>query len=129
MDFRNHKDFIKIYYIKYKKIGYVKCPAFNYEKVYFNKHGFRHIIRKGKKFREISEQIERLNLLKYAPIIIASSKNIKDYNKNSTSANNKDQYKTADFWSFLQIHDDIKIIVVIRQVKDGPKHFFSIMRK
>ncbi len=128
MYLESHRNFIKKCYEEYKKIGYVKCPAFGYEKVYFNRHGFRHLIRKGKKFREINEQIERLNLLKYASMVIDSSKHFKDYNKNKMLAI-KDQDESADFWSFIKIHNNVKIIAVVRQIKNGPKHFFSIMYK
>jgi len=118
-----HKLFIKKSKKTYNKIGYVICPALNNKKVYFNRHGFRHLIRKGKHLREISEQIERLNLIKYAPNIISTSIKIKEFNKNVTDET------FADFWSFIKIINDKEIKVVIRQIKGKDKHFFSIMSK
>lgn len=117
----DHKDLIKKAKEEYRKIGYVECPAFDNEKVYFNRHGFRHLIRKGKKLREIDEQIERIKLLKYAQLIIENSYEFKDFNKN----NFRD---TADFWSLVYYINKTKITVIIRQIKGGHKHFFSIMK-
>ncbi|MES3031276.1 MAG: hypothetical protein V4697_02580 [Patescibacteria group bacterium] len=121
MDIERHKQFIKKHYAEYKKIGHVECPAFDGEKVYFNRHGFRHLVRKGHYLRDIEEQIERLQLLVHAPSVVGSSKKFRDFNKNKSEGN-------ANFWSFIQTHQDIKIIVVVRQMKGGTKHFFSIMR-
>jgi hypothetical protein len=75
----NHKLFIQNQKVEYRKLGFAECPAFNNEKIYFNNYGFQHIIRKGKKLREISEQIKRFNILKYAPIIIKNSKEFETY--------------------------------------------------
>ncbi len=38
----DQKDLIKRHYEEYKKIGYIECPAFGNEKIYFKKKGFRH---------------------------------------------------------------------------------------
>jgi hypothetical protein len=128
MYLHSHKEFVKKVYEEYKKIGYVECPAFPNEKIYFNQNGFRHLLRKGKKLREISAQVERLNLLKYVAKIINTSQSYVDYNKNKKD-NPLDQTKTSDFWSFKQRHDGLEIIVIIRQAKRGYKHFFSVMQK
>lgn len=126
MDVENHKKFIKNSYEEYKKIRYVECPAFANEKVYFNQDGFRHLIRKGKKLREIKDQVKRLNLLKYVSKVISESKKFKDYNKNKP-INPSEVHNEANFWSLIKIHDNIKIIVIVRQIKDNNKHFFSVM--
>jgi hypothetical protein len=125
---KKHRLLIKKAKKEYKKIGFVKCPAFNNERVYFTRHGFHHLIRKGKRLRKIDEQIKRLGLLKYAPLIISSSKGFKDFNKNK-ELNNEKIKKSADFWSLSQIFNKIEIIVVIRQIKGSNKHFFSIMKR
>ncbi len=117
----DHKKLIKKARDEYRKIGYVECPAFDGEKVYFNRYGFRHLIRKGKKLREIDEQLERLALLKHAEAIIRNSRNFKDFNKNNIG-------ESADFWSLVHYINKTKITVIIRQIKGGHKHFFSIMK-
>jgi hypothetical protein len=126
MDIKSHKELIHKYYEEYKQIGYVECPAFDHEKIYFLKRGFRHLIWKGVKLRSLDEQIDRLGLLKYAPIIIRTSKYYKDFNKNEIS---RSEEMSVNFWSFLQIHNGIEIIVLIRQINDKPKHFFSVMKR
>jgi hypothetical protein len=56
MDNKNYKIFIEKAKEEYEKIRYVKCPAFNYEKIYFNKHGLRHLTRKNGVPRPLLEQ-------------------------------------------------------------------------
>ncbi len=123
MNFESHKKFIKESHEEYKKIGYVVCPAFNNERIYFNKKGFRHLIWKGTKLRDVSDQVKRITFLKYAPRILSSSYSFKDFDKN------KYDNPSVHFWSFIKIINSIKIVVLIRQVKDGPKHFYSIMER
>ncbi len=127
MDISSHKSYIKVAYEKYKKINYVECPAFTNEKVYFLKRGFRHLIWKGTKLRDIDEQIDRLSLLRYVPDILKSSNHFKDFNKNKL--HNQQTGTRVNFWSFSGEYNQIKITVVIRQINDGPKHFFSVMRR
>lgn len=126
MEYVDHTKFIHTRYEEYKKIGCVECPAFNNEKIYFLKRGFRHLIWKGVKLRTVDEQIERINLLKYVPFILKTSKFFKDFNKNNIE-NNKGI--KIDFWSFSQIHNGIEIIVLVRQINNKTKHFFSVMKR
>ena len=126
MEYKEYREFVKESYESYKKIEYVECPAFNCEKVFFLKRGFRHLIWKGTKLRSIEEQMERLSLLKYADVIIKTSQNFKDFNKNKIlyKSNSK-----IDFWSFNKVLNNDEIIVVVRQIQGNPKHFFSIMKR
>ena len=82
---------------------------------------------KGVNLREVEEQIERINLLTYAPSILKSSKAFKDFNKNKILGNRGNAI--VNFWSFMQEINAVKIIVLVRQINDGPKHFFSVMKK
>lgn len=120
MSIRNWKKYIKKSKKDYKSIGYVECPAFSNDKIYFNKHGFRHLLRKGQDVRPISEQVRRLNLLGKVPKILKVSEYYLDYRV----------VKDAQFWSISQKHGKNRsIIIIIRQIKNGPKHFFSVMDK
>jgi len=116
-----HKEFIKKAKEEYKKIGYVKCPAFDGEKVYFNKHGFNHFVRKSGVLRMIPEQIRRLNLLNTLTNIISTSTDYQEYEK----LYNKNP--PAQFWSFVRRGDNGFVKVVVRQIGNGNKHFFSVM--
>ncbi len=117
------EDFIKIARKEYKKIGYVECSAFSGEKIFFNKHGFNHLIRKKRKYRDKDEQIRRLALLPQAKIILISSKQFSTYkiSDKDISMNSK-----ARFWSFIGKLKGEKITVIVRQINSGNKHFFSI---
>lgn len=117
----DHKKLIKEAKDEYRKIGYVECPAFDNEKVHFNKHGFNHFIRKSGVLRTLPEQIRRLNLLNTLTQIISSSNDYQEYEK----LYNKNP--PAQFWSFIRRSDGGFIKIVIRQIGDGNKHFFSVM--
>jgi hypothetical protein len=108
---------------KYKKIGYVICPAFFDEKIYFNKHGFNHLIRKMGKPRPVNEQIRRIKLIPHALDILRSSDKVKVEKTNVING------YTAEFWSFSKKIGQKCIKVIVRQLKNGNKHFFSIMDK
>jgi hypothetical protein len=102
------------------KIGYVKCPAFGNEKIYFTQAGFNHLLRKGRKLREKNDQIRRLTLVFHAPTILAVSTIVSSYERTYL------RDSSADFWSFVGTRKEISITVVIRQLNGGRKHFFSI---
>jgi len=116
-----HREFIKSARQKYKKIGYVECPVFGGEKIYFTKHGFNHLLRKGRILRSINEQIRRLKLLQYVVKIIEGSRVFESYRK-AQKLNS-----IVHFWSFKKIIAGKTIFVVICQTNNKPKTFLSIM--
>lgn len=117
----------KLFLIKakndYKKIGYIECPAFNGERVYFTSAGFIHLIRKDKILRPMKEQIRRLNLMKIVNKIVTNNQKYFEH----TLLNNKKP--PAQFWSLVIDNNDVYVKVVIRQIGNGNKHFFSVMDK
>jgi hypothetical protein len=117
----NWRKFIKKAHIEYKKIGHVECPAFGNESIYFNKHGFSHLIRKKGKPRSPFQQLRRTRLLLYAKGILCRATTFATH---STSV--EDDVK-ASFWTFYETVDSIQIKIVVRQLGEGRKHFFSIM--
>jgi hypothetical protein len=123
MDNTKHKDLIKKYYNEYKKIGHIECPAFGNEKVYFNKKGFRHLIYKNNDRRSDYEYIRRLGLIKYSSNIVKNSMKYTELRKMILNEDN------VYFWSLEKIIDNVNIILIIRQINNKPKHFFSIMYK
>jgi len=104
----------------YKKLTHVRCPVLKNEIVHFDDAGFRHLIVKtnGKK-RPIADRIRRFKLLKFVvPIII-----------NATEFENRTiqtREASIDFWAFQQREVDIQITVIVRQVNNGRKHFYSV---
>ncbi len=117
------KEFIKNTREKYKHIRYVECPAFGGEKIYFTKHGFNHLLRKGRIPRSMDEQIRRLKLLRYVVKIIEKNHAFESYRK-AEKLNS-----ILHFWSFKKVIAGKTIFVVICQRNDKPKTFLSIMDK
>ncbi len=102
-------------------IGSVSCPAFGDELVFFNKHGFIHLIRKEGKRRSLNQQVRRLGLFDRAAPILSSAKEFSRYEIRD------DMTSKAYFWTFLGKDEFSGIKVVVRQLEGGRKHFFSIM--
>lgn len=109
---------------KYRSIGSVKCPAFSGESVFFGRSGFYHLIRKGLKLRGSDVQLSRLELIRFAPYILTISKSYESFTV--TEESNKTR-RNIKFWSFIRYGLlERKITVVVRQVGDGRKEFYSI---
>ncbi len=123
MNNKNHIDSIRNAKIEYNKIKYIESPAFNGERIYFNKYGFNHLIRKQKDLRSKDEQIRRLKLLSLVHRLLISSSKIDNYRMNIV-----DGYP-ASFWSIIGNVEGKKVKVIIRQLGNGRKHFFSVMDK
>lgn len=117
----------------YSKIGEIPSPAFNNEYVAFTNKGFTHLIRKGRNPRPRSEQKRRFLLIPYAEQIIKNPKATILYRSSETKyyINRYGQKilttSTAHFWTFVDIIKGTKIKVVVRQLNQGQRHFFSIM--
>ncbi|MES2215994.1 MAG: hypothetical protein V4481_01725 [Patescibacteria group bacterium] len=103
---------------KYKSIGSAPCPALNNEQISFNKHGLRHLLFKRGLPRPQSEQLRRLMLVQHAPYILKSGK-LLEYRENIESAT------IGRFWAITGHNQDTKITVIVRQIGNGKKHFFS----
>ena len=117
----------------YSKIGRVHSPALSDEYVAFTSKGFTHLVRKGHNPRPRSEQIKRFVLIPYAEAIIKNPRATILYRSSETKyyINRHGQKiltsSTAHFWTFIETIKGTKIKVVVRQLNQGQKHFFSIM--
>lgn len=116
-------EFIEKIKKEYKKIRYVACPAFDNEKIHFNKYGFNHLLRKGSIQRDSKEQMRRMHLLVLAADVISTSQNIIDHSRSDV------KHPPAEFWSLTKEYNDKIIKVIIRKIGNGNKHFFSVMDK
>ncbi len=121
MDQENWKEFLQKAKEDYYRIGSVPCPAFGGESVYFNRHGWNHLFRKGRKSRETKEQSSRIELVKYSEYILRRSSEIIEVRENITNGHK------AYFWAIKRYVDNKCIRIVIRKLNGGKKHFFSIM--
>ncbi len=100
----------------YSGVGKVWCPALS-DWIVFNMKGFTHLVRKGKSLRPEKEQMRRFFLLRYAAQTLKDSKVKFTYK----------QEAAAGFWVFKKPYSDREIILVVRQIGTGQKHFFSVM--
>lgn len=126
MKFNEHKEFIRKSYSKYRGIGYIECPAFDNEKIYFNKIGFNHLIWKGKKMRDPKEQRSRINLINHAIEIIEKCKIWTEYREDLKILGNG-SVSNAKFWSLSGKIKNTKVKAIIRQTNDSRKYFLSVM--
>lgn len=116
----------------YKKIGSVKCPALG-SHVAFSRSGLNHIIRKGRIPRTRNEQKRRFTLLPYVENIVKNPTAVILYKKEIIKERvNRHGEKVlmesvAHFWTFVEKIEDCTIKVVIRQLNNKAKHFFSVM--
>lgn len=118
----------------YKKIGAVLSPALNNQYVSFNNTGFNHLIRKLS-MRSRNEQKRRFLLLPRAELIIKNPEVIIVYKKEDKKVLIKKKGmkilkgSVIHYWTFVYFTDSKRIKVVVRQINNGQKHFYSIMDK
>lgn len=117
----------------YSKIGRIKCSALSEEYVFFTSAGFNHILRKGRIPRTRNEQKRRFTLIPYVENIIKNPVAKIVYRKETVKEKvNRHGEKVliesaAHFWTFVDKIDDCVVKVVIRQLENKNKHFFSVM--
>jgi hypothetical protein len=118
----------------YKTIGIVLSPALDNQYVSFNNTGFTHLIRKMS-LRSRNEQKRRFLLLPKVESIIKNPKALIVYRKEEKKILIKKKEakilkeSIVHYWTFVCFTDSKRIKVVIRQINNGSKHFYSIMDK
>lgn len=116
---RKFKDQIKKIFDATKE---VRCPAFPDEKVAFNAKGINHLIYKGNRSRREQSRIQtNIRLLPSAIKVLK----VMVYPQEETSYLRVGvNYK---FWTFEAVVDNRRIKVIVRQVGNGKKHFWSVI--
>ena len=121
---KDWKEFLEKAKAEYYKIGNIPCPAFGSEFVHFNKHGFNHLLRKGRKLREQSKQQKRIDLIQQAVSIVRHTKHIRDYRTTKLGSS------VCHFWEIrgkgTYNSKSMIIHVIIRRKNSGRLHFFSV---
>lgn len=121
----NHRKYLERQRHAYDKIGEIPCPALRGEFVYFNCHGFRHLLRKSGRWRGFMEQKERFDLLKYVELII------KDPNIDITTKVSSNRQIPSEFYCLQKKFGNknfVDIKVILRKIKQGKIHFYSIFK-
>ncbi len=116
----------------YKKIGEVSCPYFK-EVVAFNTKGLDHIkFKDWNKTRLIEDQYRRLKLLYLAPVIIHASHTLQEFREQSHFERQKinsrweNRMVRVNYFGFVAIVDEVRVKIVVKQIKGGNKFFWSI---
>jgi hypothetical protein len=117
----------------YSKIGRIKSPALGDEYVFFTSAGFNHLLRKGRIPRTRNEQKRRFTLLSFVeniiknPVAKITYRKTEIKEKTNRHGENILIQSIAHFWTFEENINDCNIKVVIRQLQNKNKHFFSVM--
>ena len=100
----------------------IACPAFPNEKITFNAKGINHLIYKGSRSHREQSRIEtNIRLLPSAIKVLK----VMVYPQEETSYTREGvKYK---FWTFEAVVDNRRIKVIVRQVGNGKKHFWSVI--
>lgn len=117
----------------YDKIGKRRSPLFK-EFVYFNSEGFNHLVYKSNRTeRDKSVQIMKFKLLNKAIKLVELSTTVQEYDERMITVvqkmkkKRKNTSKIAKYWGVVAIIKEVKIKVIIRQVGNGQKHFWSVI--
>jgi len=116
----------------YKEIGRLFCPVFN-EPVVFNSEGFNHLIYKKGGERAKDDQITKLKLLPLAQEIVKITATYQEYDEGLIYVQKKRFKKKVNesvkvrYWGLVAIIRNCRVKVIIRQVGNGQKHFYSVI--
>ena len=109
----------------FKKHRSVLCPAFPKEKIAFNSKGLSHVFYKGAgkiSARSVQESEVRVNLLPHAFKIL---KRMPLPQEESSMVDNAG--RLCRYWAFEAVVDDRRVKVIVRQIGNGNKHFWSVI--
>lgn len=117
----------------YTETIYVNCPALNNEPVYFSRDGFSHLIFKGRHKRSPQEIKMRLDILSLARKVISKTTFYQEYDQVEQLVSQREQKqrvhvkKIVTYWGLIAVIGDYKIKVIIKQIGDGNKRFWSVI--
>lgn len=117
----------------YKTFGDVLCP-YLHSNVTFNSKGLEHLKFKDRnKARSIQDQYIRLRLLKLAAGIISKSHTLQEYyetnhmEKINTNSQWTQRMVKVRYYGFISIVNNTRIKVIVKQIQEGKKFFWSII--
>jgi hypothetical protein len=117
----------------YSSIGNVYCAYFK-EKISFNISGLKHLkFKTDKVARKHSDQYARLKLIKLAPQILLLSRTVqgiwhtKHFERIRMNNRTETILKPVSFYEFIAVLDNVRVKVIIKQIDNGQKFFWSII--
>lgn len=105
-------------------VKHVHCPAFPSEKIVFNAKGLHHLFYKGSKKVQTRTKAEIRIRIQLLPLAIDLLKIMPVYQEESVYQLKNKVYR---FWAFEGIVGGRRIKVIVRQVGNGAKHFWSVI--
>ncbi|MDR3643331.1 MAG: hypothetical protein P4L74_06950 [Candidatus Doudnabacteria bacterium] len=121
--------------VAYKLIVKVKCPYFN-DFVHFNSEGFEHLLfKKWNVTRPREDQYMRLRLLPLAVKVLTLSHTMQEYKEAQVFVRRKSNsvwkqaMKPVKYYAFSAIINNALIKVIVRQVDNGQRNFYSLIPK
>ena len=101
--------------------------------LFYNSEGFNHLIYKKKSERSKNDQITKFKLLPIAKEIVSISTTFQEYDEGLIEIIRKRFKKRVKetalvkYWGLVAIIRNKKVKVIIRQISNGQKHFFSVI--
>lgn len=118
----------------YASIDPIPCPYFNIAPVAFNALGIRHLkFKADDKARTREDQYPRLKLLHLAPRVIALSRTVqgiwhtKQFESRKSHGRWERVLKNVVFYEFVAVLQNVRIKVIVKQVEEGKRYFWSII--
>ena len=118
----------------YSSFHRVNCPALGNEPIYFTSEGFNHLIYKEPtKPRHERVQMMRFDMLKKAKFILENSTTFQEYEEGFESivvnrhGKRIRENAVVRLWGFIAIVQRFRVKVVIRQIGNGNKQFYSVI--
>jgi hypothetical protein len=119
----------------YKAVGNVRCPALGGEGVHFTSEGFNHLVYKAGKSvpRNPLVQVMRFELLPKAKLLLETTTTIQEYEEEYRymPVNRHGRYQQENMlvraWGFVAIVNRFRLKVVVQQIGNGKKHFYSVI--
>src|SRR3989338_432410 len=108
----------------YYQVSSTICPAFGGQVVVFNYHGFYHLMFKHGKPRSLSDRMRRMRLFER---VIPILKTAQTFSKYYSGPNRNNASSFIHSWTFTRFENKKRIRIIIRQIDNGNKHFFSVM--
>jgi hypothetical protein len=128
---QNHHETRKGAEEAYGRLSNIWCPALSAH-IAFYRSGLRHLLWKGNLPRSKSDQRRRLALLPYVADILRDPAATVTHEETKIShivkvgAERIKAPATAQFWRITGTRDGKVITIVIRQIENHEKHFFSV---
>lgn len=122
--------------IFYHGINHIRCPALNNDIINFSAEGFRHLMYKGQKRiqeRDRDVQIMKFKLLPRAKMILEVATTFQEYQENLVEIKKKKHKRVifentiARYWGFVAIIRDRRVKVIVKQIGNGQKQFWSVI--